>query len=343
MWAAIGANPKVTSPGPATPEDRSGGPLVSVVIPTRDRPAFLREAIASVLGQTYRNLEIVIVDDGSNPAIPGGVSDRRVRVLRNERPLGVARARNVGLAAARGDYVAFMDDDDQWADCKIASQIASFVESTAAAWSACGAIIIDARGAMIGAQRLESGRDVASTILAGNVIPGGGSGVLAEVAAVRALGGFDERFSVFADWDMWIRLAQHSPMTVVDRPLVAYLRHDGGMSQSSREAIGELRRLGMKHAGLAKLLGVQWRPTATRRWLGEMNLRAGRRWTAGWLYFQVAIDRRSPRHLVGVARVVATPRLFLRSSERRSPPIPAVWRADLASIWPSLAQRGRAA
>lgn len=97
-------------------------PAVSVVIPTHDRPARLARAVASVLDQTVSDLEVIVVDDGSRPAV-AGFDDDRVRVLRHDVALGAPAARNAGVAAGRGDVVAFLDDDDEWLPGKLARQL----------------------------------------------------------------------------------------------------------------------------------------------------------------------------------------------------------------------------
>ena len=96
------------------PEEK---PLVSIVIPSRNRCNLLPRAVRSVLNQTYRNIEVIIVDDASTDGTPRAIrelseQDQRVRGLRNDQPLGGGAARNVGIQAARVKYIAFLDDDD---------------------------------------------------------------------------------------------------------------------------------------------------------------------------------------------------------------------------------------
>jgi glycosyltransferase involved in cell wall biosynthesis len=97
-----------------TNDSGGGGVAVSVVIPTRDRWPLLADTLASALAQEGVGLEVVIVDDGSASTMPVGTTfdDPRVRTVRNEVSLGVARARNRGIEAARGEWVALLDDDD---------------------------------------------------------------------------------------------------------------------------------------------------------------------------------------------------------------------------------------
>ena len=94
---------------------------MSVVIPTRDRPRLLQRALASALRQVGVVAEVVIVDDGGSPPVALAPTGGRVRVLRKDRSEGVSAARNAGIAAARGEWVAFLDDDDVWAPAKLES------------------------------------------------------------------------------------------------------------------------------------------------------------------------------------------------------------------------------
>src|SRR5438105_4312021 len=107
----------------------AGENLVSVIIPTRNRCERLRLAVRSVQEQTYRDLEIVIVDDASfddTPSLASALArdDPRIVIVRNEEATGAARARNQGIAAGHGRFVAFLDDDDVWLRRKLDDQMA---------------------------------------------------------------------------------------------------------------------------------------------------------------------------------------------------------------------------
>jgi glycosyltransferase involved in cell wall biosynthesis len=100
---------------------------ISVIIPTLRRPKLLMRAIGSVLAQTEADLELLVVIDGPDPettAVTSTITDQRVRFIQNIRSLGSAETRNVGIRAAAGDWVAFLDDDDEWIADKLASQLA---------------------------------------------------------------------------------------------------------------------------------------------------------------------------------------------------------------------------
>lgn len=116
-------------------------PTVSVVIASRDRPIMVREAVESVLSQTYRgDIEVVVVSDQSDPD-PGLVRcqpHRSVRVIRNTRSSGLAGARNTGIEATTGEFVAFCDDDDYWLPGKLAAQVALLRQVPEAVLCTCG-------------------------------------------------------------------------------------------------------------------------------------------------------------------------------------------------------------
>jgi len=109
--------------------------LISVIIPTYNRPEFTARAVRSALAQTHRDLEIIVVDDGSKDTVSAAAwgEDPRVRMLRHETNRGVGAARNTGVRAARGEVVAFLDSDDYWLPEKLASQMELFTRQPDAA------------------------------------------------------------------------------------------------------------------------------------------------------------------------------------------------------------------
>src|SRR2546429_9117536 len=100
-------------------------PKVSVIIPTYNRAEFLCSAITSVLNQTFHNFEIIVVDDASQDhtrEVMNSLGDKRIRYIRHEKNKGVAATRNTGLVNAKGTYIAFLDDDDEWLPEKLQKQ-----------------------------------------------------------------------------------------------------------------------------------------------------------------------------------------------------------------------------
>ena len=102
----------------------TGAPLVSAIIPTRHRPQLLERAVASALAQTWSALDVVVVDDASEPEMRlPAFEDPRVHVVRLSEPSGPGAARNAGIARARGELIAFLDDDDEWRPDKTARHV----------------------------------------------------------------------------------------------------------------------------------------------------------------------------------------------------------------------------
>ena len=180
-------------------------PEVTVVIPTRNRwPLLSTVALPGALRQEDVALEVIVVDDGSNDETPTGLAaleEPRLRVLRHERTLGPARARNTGSAAAAGEWLAFLDDDDLWSPRKLRAQLDT-ANSAGADFVYAAAIVVDARRTVLYSDPLPDPSAVASQLKTGNVIGGGGSNPIARTELVRRLGGFDEELSDFEDWDL---------------------------------------------------------------------------------------------------------------------------------------------
>jgi len=107
-------------------------PTVSIIIPTCNRPEFLKRAIRSVLAQTYQDFEIVVIDDGTEEraeSVVAGFHDPRIRYLKNETRLGGGGTRNRGIKKVRAPFIAFLDDDDEWLPEKLEVQMSQFVNT----------------------------------------------------------------------------------------------------------------------------------------------------------------------------------------------------------------------
>lgn len=187
-------------------------PLVSVVLPTRDRCALLPRAIASVFGQTYPNWELLIVDDASTDgtaALVAEIADKRVRVLRG-RGVGVCAARNVALAEARGTLITYLDDDNSMHPGWLKAVVWGF-EQYSARQVLYGAFIVDdkARLAGLGHGQLPQlyfhSYDFRSAAKH-NVADMGCIAHRAGLAEAR----FDESLREMGDWDLFLRLTRQS-------------------------------------------------------------------------------------------------------------------------------------
>jgi glycosyltransferase involved in cell wall biosynthesis len=216
---------------------------ISVVIPTRGRPHFLKQAIASVLAQTHAPKEIIVVDDGTGAAEAVGHMHPSITVLNNgER--GPVPARNLGVAHATGDCICFLDDDDWFTD-------ENYLEKVALAFDRGGAFCY-----CDGTMAFEDGRPSlpfsfhadAETLMRDNTILI--SGVVYRRSLHDALGMFDETLPFYWDWDWYLRVARAGhALTRIQHPAVAIRVHARNMSGESLEAQrrSNLDRFSTKH------------------------------------------------------------------------------------------------
>ncbi len=270
-------------------------PEVTVVIPTRDRWSVLAAfGLRAALAQEDVELEVVVVDDGSDTGVPAdlaGGADRRVRVLRQAEPRGAAGARNAGIAVARGEWIAFLDDDDVWSPHKLRTQL-EVARSDDADLVYAGVVVLDADASVLHADRPAPARP--DDLLQRNTIPAGSSNVLARASSVRRVGGFDERLTYVSDWDLWIRLAAEGKVAVCPELLVGYVRAGSGMHFSGSAAVGEMRYFAAKHHDA----GVELDPARFLRWIAAEDRLAGRRVAAASTYLRSGIAFRRPRHVL---------------------------------------------
>lgn len=196
-------------------------PSVGVVIPTRNRPELLRQAIASVLAQDYPGqLQVVVVFDGT-PADHTAADGDRVLVIGNDRMPGLAGARNRGILATQCEYVAFCDDDDRWRQGKLRAQIAAMRASAGAEFASCGiAVQFEGRST----ERLAGTTEIThEDLIRSRMAMVHSSTYLASRAAlVDGIGLVDETIpgGQNEDWDLALRAAARRPIVNVDQPLV---------------------------------------------------------------------------------------------------------------------------
>lgn len=231
--------------------DIHGGPIVSVVIPTRGRADLLEQCVASMLAQTVADIEVIIVVDGPDPATTeflANVDDDRVSSVVHRESRGVSHARNSGIACASGRWLAFCDDDDVWAPTKLAAQLQALRQNPTARWAIAGEVRVHQDSGRSSYPAPPTAEVVAAELPHSNVVPAGCSGVIADRGLVVELGGFDPRLSTLADRDMWIRLNRASPVAVATQPLVGYRDHGGAMTRRLRNLEDELEVIRDKYS-----------------------------------------------------------------------------------------------
>lgn len=252
--------------------------LVSVVVPTRDRRVLLERTLRTVLWQSHTDLEVIVVDDGSTDDTAdfvAGIDDPRVQLVRLPASVGVAAARNRGLAAATGTHVAFLDDDDVWAPDKVRRQLDAMRGAPAALWCYPAAVIVDERLRPMKWQAAPPTEGLVTRLLQVNVIPGGASSVMARRETVVDAGGFDATLATFADRDLWIRLGLAGPAARVDEVLVAYVRHGRSMTTDVARKYHELAALEEKYRALRAETNAVAPDVAVLHSIAETAWRAG--------------------------------------------------------------------
>jgi glycosyltransferase involved in cell wall biosynthesis len=313
-------------------------PEVTVIIPTRNRAELLPRALSAALRQEDVDLDVLVVDDCSTDrgeARAVAAVDPRVHVIRHQQQRGVAGARNTGIAEARGEWVAFLDDDDLWSPKKLRAQLdAADLARGSFAYSA--AVVVDDRGAVRKLDPAPPATGLLAELLVRNAIPGGCSNLIARTDLVRLAGGFDEGLSVMADWDLWIRLARVGIPAACPEPLVGYVRHAWSMVlRGEHDVLHELDYVDTKYDDVRSALGVELDRQRIYRWLARAHRRGGRRAAAARVYLRGAIAYGSIGDLARAGGVLLHAERVTRSDAAPTGAQPSV----LAPTWLSLYRR----
>jgi glycosyltransferase involved in cell wall biosynthesis len=207
-------------------------PMISVIIPTYNRAAFLPEAVDSVLQQTFKNFELIVVDDGSTDETRQLLETHSGRLRYHfQTNQGVSAARNQGLRLAQGRWIAFLDSDDFWLPEKLGVQMDFFLKNgealicqTEEIWLRNGRRVNSCRK-----HQKPSGDVFAPSLYLCLISP---SAVMIRKELFSSLGTFDEALPACEDYDLWLRIAAHYPVYLIDRPLV--VKRGGHADQLSR-------------------------------------------------------------------------------------------------------------
>ncbi|MEL6100819.1 MAG: glycosyltransferase family A protein [Pseudomonadota bacterium] len=212
-----------------------GPDLVSVVVPTFDRAHLLQDALNSVRAQSWRPLEVIVVDDGSTDdtrAVFENWASRNDTALtariETQDHKGGNAARNLGVATARGTHVAFLDSDDLWKPEKIALQMRALETSPGSGAAYCGIeeVEIGSDEAPYCPDRPYPDGDLFRLLLVSDVTAPTSCFVISK-PVLDAAGGFDEDLRARQDWDLWIRVARETKIAAVPEPLVVLRSHAG--------------------------------------------------------------------------------------------------------------------
>lgn len=215
---------------------RATEPVVSVIIPAYNATRTLEATLRSALAQTVRNIEVTIVDDGSKDdtlafARRLAAVDDRVRVL--TRPNGgVAAARNTGIRAARGRYVALLDADDLWVPHKLERQL-RVLESDRKVYAVqAGATFVDDDLNVLSVRPCQPSRDALLETLLFQNMPNNMSTLVIRRERFDEMGYFDEDLTILEEWDMGIKVARFCNLVSIEEPLSLYRVHTGNRSRN---------------------------------------------------------------------------------------------------------------
>lgn len=292
-------------------------PTVSVVMPTFNRVEYLQAAIASVYAQTFRDWELIVVDDGSDEQTLNFLRSRRdprTTLLCGAHTGNPAVVRNQGLEVARGRYAAFLDSDDRWREDKLERQVALLESAPARRWSYTAVRRIDGGGRVFARSGVPwvpySGAILEQVLRIDAQIAT--PAVMAELAFVRELGGFDEQLRFSEDYDLWARMALRSEVSV-DREATADVR-----SHAEHFTFDRAGKLGGWDAFYAKMEGLvptpELRVLCRRQRREYVLLLAAQQARAGdWVgmrhSLRTAVESQawSPRGWLRVAKAAALP------------------------------------
>ena len=215
-------------------------PAVSVVMAAKNYARFLPEAVESVFAQTFANWELLIVDDGSTDDTPAAVrpylADPRVRYFRSD-TLGQPRAKNLGIALGRGEFVAFLDADDAWEPTKLEKQLALFAAKPDTGVVFSRRTLMDEEGRVLPAKPtsdFHTGR-VLTHLFTQNFVCFSSAVARREVFA--RVGRFDPLWDLAIDYDLWLRVAKFYAFDFVDEELVRYRTGHGNLSKKLRDRV----------------------------------------------------------------------------------------------------------
>ncbi|GAB6171926.1 glycosyltransferase [Paradesulfitobacterium aromaticivorans] len=212
-------------------------PNVSVVIPTYNHARYLHSALNSVIGQSYPNLEVLVIDDGSTDDTVAVVKPYRsnIKYIYKENG-GTASALNLGLSRATGKYICWLSADDVFLEHKVAKQVALMESNPSLGFSYTSFEVIDGEGKKqydVHSPYFPDKQELVRKLMEGCFI--NGSSVIMRRSALESTGYFDESLPQAHDFDLWLRLLRQYACGFLDEILLAYRWHGQNMSRISDE------------------------------------------------------------------------------------------------------------
>ena len=301
----------------------STGPLVSVVIPTYERPQFLSGAIQTALKQTYEDIEVIVVDDGSSEQYADDiVSDfpDNVSWVQHKENKGLSAGRNTGVQESSGEYIAFLDDDDRWHRTKLSRQIEALETDDQAGLATCLVAAVTPDDEVIHCERSAPSGDCSDEILIGNQI-GTPSRVVVRRECFSDIGMFDESLQTKQDWDFYLRFCQEWDVVAIEDHLCFRTVHES-MSSSTTALRRDKNQILQKHKKLIRQRGMWEQAQLTlsteiaRSYLSTGNLKEARKYSREACseinFRRILIHLLTFTHPLVVQTVISTKRAFSR-------------------------------
>ena len=280
-------------------------PLVSVIVPAYNAESFIAQTLDSIISQTYQNIEILVVDDGSQDRTPEIVEsfaqrDQRLTLLRQANA-GVAAARNLAIEKSSGEYIAPIDADDIWYPQKLEKQVECMLKGGPSvglvyAWS----VIIDENNSILKKliSYLEPEGDVYTALVYANFV-GNASVPLIRRTCLERVGGYNcqlrsQKAQGCEDWDICLRIAEFYQLRVVPEYLIGYRETTSSMScncsSMAKSYFLVMADVEQRHPEIPSFI-YQWSRSNFYVYLIHQSLRTGQHWsTLYWLYKAFRVD-----------------------------------------------------
>jgi glycosyltransferase involved in cell wall biosynthesis len=245
---------------------------VSIILPTYNRADIVRRAIGSVLAQTYTNLELIVVDDGSSDDTEKsvlGFGDQRIVYLKNQQNRGPSGARNFGIKAARGHFISFVDSDDEWANTKLEEQVREIESASVPVIVLTGMRFLnDSTRQIVEDVTFQHSGYVHSAFFQLKTI--GLLSMLAPKDCLEEIGLFDENVTADEIWDIGVRLAEKFEFRTVPRQLYIVHLHEKDRQWNKNNLLTSIPYLLSKYSDQAKIY-PKW-SASKRLLLGKLKL-----------------------------------------------------------------------
>ncbi|MFH1640679.1 MAG: glycosyltransferase family A protein [Candidatus Omnitrophota bacterium] len=227
------------------------GLTASVVIATYNRASFLSRAVRSALGQTFKDIEVIVVDDASTdntPQVIADLKDPRLIYLRHEKNKGAGGARNTGIRASRGEFIPFLDSDDEWMPDKLEKQISLFKRSSEEVGLVyCGHTSVIDKTKEVKTERMPTVRGHVAEAALRYCVTGGGSTYIIRKECFEKIGFFDEELPSLEDWELLMRLSQSYAFEFVPEILTKRYMHREQLTAKLSEKIEAREKILRKH------------------------------------------------------------------------------------------------